>query len=183
MTTPNSPDASSPTNTGDGSPSTPDGRTSRPADLPPDGSGPPGPGTPGNGIQTVMPPRVLVVDDHAAMRWALRELMETIAGMEVVGDLADGSEVEAAVRRTRPDVVVSDLVMPGPDGIEVTRRVRQTDPGVQVVVFTGAAARGSELHARARAAGAYEWVSKGELPDVLLTAVARACAAARRTRR
>ena len=67
--------------------------------------------------------RVLIADDQALVRLGLRALLENENDIEVVGDVADGlAAVEVAVR-TRPDVVLMDVRMPGIDGIEATRRI------------------------------------------------------------
>jgi DNA-binding NarL/FixJ family response regulator len=69
-----------------------------------------------------MNPAVLLADDEPLVRTGLRALLEQ-QGLPVVGEAADGAEVLDAVRRTRPDVVLMDVRMPGTDGIEATRQV------------------------------------------------------------
>jgi DNA-binding NarL/FixJ family response regulator len=79
---------------------------------------------------------VVLVDDHAVVREGLARLVDGAADMEVVGTAADGSEVLDVVRRTRPDVVLMDLQMPGTDGVAATRAVVDAGPGPQVLVLT-----------------------------------------------
>ncbi|MGW5717910.1 response regulator transcription factor [Amycolatopsis sp. NPDC003865] len=67
-----------------------------------------------------MNPSVLLADDEPLVRTGLRALLEQ-QGIPVVGEAADGADVLPAVRRTRPDVVLMDVRMPGTDGIEATR--------------------------------------------------------------
>lgn len=66
--------------------------------------------------------RVLIADDHAAIREGLR-LILTAQGIDVVGEAADGSVAVRNARALRPDVVLMDLRMPGVDGIEATAQI------------------------------------------------------------
>ena len=83
------------------------------------------------------PIRVLVVDDHAVIRQGLRMLLESRPEIEVAGDCENGREALLAVERTRPDVVLMDVVMPGLNGIEATRQIRKASPSTRVVILTG----------------------------------------------
>jgi DNA-binding NarL/FixJ family response regulator len=67
--------------------------------------------------------RVVVADDQDLVRLGLRTLLDSEDDTEVVGEAADGLAVIEVVRRTRPDVVLMDVRMPGIDGIEATRRI------------------------------------------------------------
>lgn len=67
--------------------------------------------------------RVVLVDDQAIVRTGFRVVLETAGGIEVVGEASGGREAVEVVRRTRPDVVVMDVRMPGGDGIEATRAI------------------------------------------------------------
>jgi DNA-binding NarL/FixJ family response regulator len=80
--------------------------------------------------------RVLVVDDQALFREALVALLTVQAGIEVVGEAANGQEAIDAVGRLRPDVVLMDLRMPVLDGVGATRRLHVDHPGVRVLALT-----------------------------------------------
>lgn len=80
--------------------------------------------------------RVVLVDDHAVVREGLARLVDGSADMEVVGTAADGGQALEVVRRSRPDVVLMDLQMPGTDGVEATRAVTESGLGAQVLVLT-----------------------------------------------
>lgn len=74
--------------------------------------------------------RVLLVDDQALVRGGFRLILESHADMEVVGEAEDGLQAVDVALRTKPDVVLMDVRMPGLDGIEATRRLlaRATHP-------------------------------------------------------
>jgi DNA-binding NarL/FixJ family response regulator len=82
------------------------------------------------------PIRVLVVDDDALVRAALRAILSSAPDVEVVGEADDGATAPAAAVRHRPDVVLMDVRMPDVDGITATRRLRAVPGAPQVVVMT-----------------------------------------------
>ncbi|HWJ81963.1 MAG TPA: response regulator transcription factor [Nocardioides sp.] len=79
--------------------------------------------------------RVALVDDHAVVRSGLERLLGGEPDLEVVGTASDGAEAVDLVRRTRPDVVLMDLQMPGTDGVAATRRIVE-EGGADVLVLT-----------------------------------------------
>ena len=80
--------------------------------------------------------RVLVVDDDALVRAGLTMLLAGVDDIEIVGEAADGSEVEHAVAEHQPEVVLMDIRMPGMDGLAATEIVRARDPSPEVIVLT-----------------------------------------------
>jgi DNA-binding NarL/FixJ family response regulator len=79
---------------------------------------------------------VLIADDHPLVLSGLRALLETLEGIEVVGQAADGHEAVRLATSLRPDVVVMDLQLPELDGIEATREIVAHLPGAAVLVLT-----------------------------------------------
>lgn len=79
--------------------------------------------------------RVVIADDHPVVRRGLRALLETLDGIEVVGEAGDGVAAVAEVQRLTPDVVLMDLHMPGMAGIEATRQIAGSS-GTAVLVLT-----------------------------------------------
>ena len=118
--------------------------------------------------------KVVVADDQAAVRDGLVTLLSTMTGIEVVGAAADGAEAVALVGRTRPDVVLMDLRMPGMDGTEATRRIRDEHPGTRVVVLTTYADDESIVHALR--AGALGYLTKDAGREHIRRAVEAAAA-------
>jgi DNA-binding NarL/FixJ family response regulator len=80
--------------------------------------------------------RVLIVDDDDLMRAGLHGVLSTDAGLEIVGEAADGREAVYRTRLLRPDVVLMDVRMPDLDGISATRDVLAAFPDVKVVILT-----------------------------------------------
>lgn len=80
--------------------------------------------------------RVLIADDHHVVRGGLRALLETEAGIEVVGEAADGVEAILKARQLSPDVVLLDLVMPRKSGIEAIQDIKNEDPEARILVLT-----------------------------------------------
>jgi DNA-binding NarL/FixJ family response regulator len=107
--------------------------------------------------ETVRGPRVLLVDDAAAIRSAIRGVLED-AGIEVVGEAADGAEGVAMASSLRPDVVLMDLRMPSQDGFQATEQIARELPGVRVVVLS--AYDSEESAAAVLAAGAFAFLPK-----------------------
>jgi len=78
--------------------------------------------------------RVVLADDQALVRSGLRALLANSDDLEVVGEAVDGRDAVAVVMRTRPDVVLMDVRMPGVDGIAATRKIT-TDSRLSAVAI------------------------------------------------
>jgi len=112
--------------------------------------------------------RVVVVDDQELVRTGFAMILEK-AGVEVVGQGANGEEGVALALEHRPDVVLMDVRMPGVDGIEATRRIAAVPDGPRVLVLTTFDL--DEYVFAAVEAGASGFVLKDVPPDDLVHAV------------
>ena len=115
------------------------------------------------------PIRVLVVDDHAIVRKGICALLSEIAGIEVVGEAADGREAIGQAERLKPDVILMDLLMPHVDGIEATRQIVSRRPGSRILVLTSFATDDKVFPAIK--AGALGYLLKDSSPDDLVSAI------------
>ncbi|MFC7307396.1 response regulator [Streptomyces monticola] len=116
--------------------------------------------------------RVLVVDDQFLIRAGLVGLLRAAPGIEVVGEAGDGAEAVALAARTRPDVVLMDIRMPGMSGITATEKILSaaSEPAPRVLVLTTFDL--DEYVYGALRAGASGFLLKDSGPDRLLAAVA-----------
>jgi CheY-like chemotaxis protein len=92
--------------------------------------------------------RILIVDDHPAVRRALRELFHKRPELSVVGDASNGFEAIAHANVLRPDVILMDVAMPHMDGVEATARISAELPNIRIL--------GLSMHARNETADAIE---------------------------
>jgi DNA-binding NarL/FixJ family response regulator len=113
--------------------------------------------------------RIVIADDHPTFRRGLRALIESLPGIELVGEAADGEAAAVLAAELLPDAVVMDLNMPGVNGIEATRRIVAANPGVAVLVLT--MLDEDESVFAAMRAGARGYVVKGADTDDLLRAL------------
>jgi DNA-binding NarL/FixJ family response regulator len=109
--------------------------------------------------------RVLVVDDHPAVRTAVTELLADEDDLTVVGECEDGSQVVEAVTRLRPDVVLMDISMPVMNGLAATQALKAVESTPRIVMFSG---EGAAARPDVEAAGADALVPKSARPDALL---------------
>ncbi len=113
--------------------------------------------------------RLLVVDDNAAIRAAVTELCAAAGDVAVVAECSDGSGAADAARRSRPDVVLMDLSMPGTGGLAATRELLADSADARVVVLTGSFSVASVREARE--IGAVGYLVKDGDPAELLRGV------------
>ena len=116
--------------------------------------------------------RIVLADDHRIMRDGLCALLARERDIELIGQADDGLGAVRLARELRPDIVVTDVSMPGLNGVEATRRIRADEPSVRVLCLS--------VHAESRMvlavleAGASGYVLKDCSYDELALAIRKA---------
>ncbi|MCX7141624.1 MAG: response regulator transcription factor [Proteobacteria bacterium] len=113
--------------------------------------------------------RVISADDHALVRGGVKRLLTSAAGIDVVGEAAEGVELLQLLQRQPCDVLLLDITMPGKDGLTLLKEVRDKWPGIAVVIVSMHPER--QYAARALRAGARGYLTKEGAQDQLIDAV------------
>lgn len=101
------------------------------------------------------PIRVFVIDDHPMIRHGLASMIRAEREFEWVGDAADGEDAIRLAPALAPDLVLVDLVMPGPDGVATIKALKPLLPRAHFVVLTSVLDAGEVRRAMEAGAGAY----------------------------
>jgi DNA-binding NarL/FixJ family response regulator len=113
--------------------------------------------------------RVLIVDDHPAMRRGLREIVSDATEMEVVAEAGNAAQALEQVRTHKPDVVLMDISMPGRSGLEALADIKIEQPEIPVLICSIHAEH--EYAVRALRGGAAGYIPKDSDPDELVNAL------------
>ena len=113
--------------------------------------------------------RILIVDDHAALREGVTSMVASEPDIQVVGEASNGAEAIAAFQTLRPDVTLLDLQMPIMGGFEALAKIRQASPNARIIVLT--TYEGDVQAVRALKAGAVGYLLKSALRKELIDAI------------
>lgn len=113
--------------------------------------------------------KVLVADNHPAVRLGIRKLLESTSDIEVIADVATTSELFEALKKTTPDVVILEMDIPEINGIATLRKMKQEFPDVKTLMYS---AQSEDVYALSTIrAGACGYLSKGADLEYMLIAV------------
>lgn len=118
--------------------------------------------------------RIVIADDHDLFREGLKQLLESVEDLEVVGEASDGRQAVLLVEQQRPDVVLMDISMPEMDGIQATEIIVQRGLNIPVIVLTMYA--DDEYAVSAIRAGAKGYLLKNSRSDEVINAIRLAAA-------
>ncbi len=112
---------------------------------------------------------VLLVDDHDLGRAGVRKILDDVSGLRVIGEASTGEAALKLARKSRPNVVLMDVKMPGIGGFEATRKIRRIDADIRVLALSVC---DNDLYpARLLQAGASGYLTKGASTDEMVRAI------------
>jgi DNA-binding NarL/FixJ family response regulator len=115
--------------------------------------------------------RVLLVDDHAVVRYGIAQLINREADMMVCGEEESASNALTAIGKLKPDLVIADISLKDSSGLELMRNIKAQDSGLPVLVVS---AHDESIYAEiAFRAGALGYLMKEEALEKIVTAVRR----------
>jgi DNA-binding NarL/FixJ family response regulator len=112
---------------------------------------------------------IMLVDDHAIVREGYRALLQKQAHFSVVAEAADGIEAYHCYKQHQPDVVVTDISLPGQSGLKVIEKIKQYDAKAKLLVFS--MHENPSFAIQATRAGALGYITKSSDPAVLIRAI------------
>ncbi|PKO35686.1 MAG: DNA-binding response regulator [Betaproteobacteria bacterium HGW-Betaproteobacteria-7] len=121
--------------------------------------------------------RILIVDDHAVVRFGLRQFLANTEDLEIAGEAASGMEALAQVNQGHWDLVLLDMSLPDLNGMEVLKRIKRSRPELPVLIFSMFAE--AEFALPAIDAGAAGYLNKDSPPQQMLTAIRTVVSGAR----
>jgi len=80
--------------------------------------------------------KVFIVDDHHIIRDGLINMLNTASEIECIGTAKNGEETLLKFKSLKPDVLISDISMPGINGIELTKKIREMYPDISILILT-----------------------------------------------
>jgi DNA-binding NarL/FixJ family response regulator len=86
--------------------------------------------------ETYVTYRIVLADDHTVVRQSLKKILNQQEDFNLVGEADNGLETLSLVKQLQPDLLVTDLMMPGMNGLEVARRIRLSFPATRIVVVS-----------------------------------------------
>ena len=115
--------------------------------------------------------RLLIVDDHPVFRHGIRQLLAQLPGLTICGEAENAPHGLEAMRRSKPDIVLVDISMPGSNGIELIKLMLAEEPRLKVLVVT---MHDESVYAlRSLRAGAKGYVMKQQAIDTVVDAVCK----------
>jgi DNA-binding NarL/FixJ family response regulator len=112
---------------------------------------------------------IVLAEDHVLVREGIKKIIETIPGLQVVGEVGDGPELLELLKNLKVDMAILDITMPSLPGIEATREIKKVYPALKVLILT--MHKKKDYLDNAIAAGVDGYLLKEDAPKELLNAI------------
>ncbi len=113
--------------------------------------------------------KVLIADNHPIVRLGIKQVLESSAEMEIIGDVSTTTELFEVLEKVTPDVVILEMDIPEINGIATLRKIKQDFPNVKTLMFSG---QSEDVYALSTIrAGAYGYLAKSSELDYIVSAV------------
>ncbi len=112
---------------------------------------------------------IILADDHPIVRRGLRSVLEAEKNFSLIGEAGDGLEAVRMVENLQPDILITDMMMPGLTGLEVTRQVKHRVPKTKIIILSMHASESYVLEALRNGANGY--VLKDTVSEELVEAI------------
>ncbi len=112
---------------------------------------------------------IILADDHTLIRQGIRNLIDRVDGIQVIGEVGDGLKLLKLVNKTLPDMVIMDISMPGMRGIEAAKEILSQHPAIHVLMLSMYKRR--EFLSMSIAHGAKGYLLKEDTCEELLEAI------------
>lgn len=113
--------------------------------------------------------KVLVIDDEVPIREWLEFCINRMDGYEIAGTASNGAEGYSVFRKIKPDIVITDIRMPGVDGLEMIEMIRELNPMVYILVLTSH--EEFSYARRAMQSGVKDYILKTEISEESLSEI------------
>ncbi len=117
----------------------------------------------------ISPARILIADDHTILRDGVRSLLNVVPNFEVIGEVDNGKDAILSAGQLKPNVIISDLSMPGTNGTEAIQRINSRYPEIKILVLT--VHNSAEYIHAALKAGASGYLLKDDTSEELINAI------------
>ena len=121
--------------------------------------------------------KVLIADDHAIVREGLKQILSEVPDMDVAGEASDGVEAMGWLRKSKVDIVLLDMSMPGKSGIELLKQIKIEHPRLPVLILS--MHKEDQYAIRTLRAGASGYLTKESAPELLVSAIRKVAAGGR----
>jgi DNA-binding NarL/FixJ family response regulator len=117
--------------------------------------------------------RILIADDHEAVRKGVCAILSSRLDIEVCGEAVNGKEAVEKAKELRPDLIILDVTMPILNGFDVAREIRKSLPGIPLLMLS--MHQSAQLVEEAKRIGVKGYVTKTQAAETLLKAVDAVC--------